>query len=197
MTTVISFCTPDADYVAQAASLKQDCERLGIPSFIEELPSTGSYLKNTCMKPEYIRDCLRKLKSPVLWIDCDGSLLRKPTVFENCNNFDFVAKRMSSARARTWHVGTMWFNYTPAMLAFIDRWCENTGKISDESALETTWKELGHTLKTSDLPVTYFEILRRSHPVSSQAVIVHRISNWDVKRRELPKALADAKNGIS
>lgn len=196
MTTVISFCTPDAEYVARAAELKQDCIRLGLPHRIEELPSTGSYLKNTCMKPEYIRDCLRLAKSPVLWVDCDGSILKHPTFFDNCNGFDFVAKRMSAARDRTWHVGTMWFNYTPAMMAFIDRWCENTQRISDESALERTWQELGDSIKCSDLPITYFEIVRRTRPVSAGAVIIHRISDWDVKRKELPKAIEDAKKGI-
>lgn len=191
MTTLISFFTDDWKYPQYAESLKKDCQNLKIPCAIEELPSTGSYLKNTCLKPQFILDKLKQLKSPVLWVDCDGSVLGAP-IFSS--SFDFAAKKMAVERKRTWHVGTMWFNYTPAMINFIEKWIENTGQISDESALEKTWQDLGHTISATDVPSDYFVILRRGQ--RPHGTICHRISSGESKKKELPIALKRNKQGL-
>lgn len=193
MFTVISFYTNDWEYPNHARNLKDDCVRLGLESCIEELESTGSYLKNTCLKPRFIRDKLLKLKSPVLWVDCDGTILKRPDFFSGLQ-FDMAAKRMSPGRKRTWHVGTLWVNYTPAMLGFLERWIDNTGAISDESALEKTWRQ--HTIKVIDIPPQYFRIMKRGEQLKGDEVIIHRISDGPAKRRELPRAIKKAKAGI-
>ena len=193
MFTVISFYTKDWLYEQHAKRLVLDCDRLDLPCVIQERKTTGSYLKNTCMKPFFIREKLQQLKSPVLWVDCDGSILKKPDFFYGLK-CDFAAKRMASTRSRTWHVGTMWFNYTPTMLEFMDRWCENTGEISDESALEKTWRQM--KVNAADIPVEYFEILRGKCQPSQGAVIVHRISSGESKSREIKGAIEKAKSGI-
>lgn len=184
MTTLISFYTKDWQYPQHAKRLAAECEALGMPCVIEELPSTGSYLKNTCMKPQFILDKLQELKSPVLWVDVDGSIY-KCVEMVNC---DFAARRMSPERNRTWHVGTMCFNYTPNMLKFLERWIENTGNLSDESALEKTWQQFGATIDTVDLPPEYFYIEQRGKRPPTGTVIMHRISSSAMKRREMPIA---------
>lgn len=193
MLTVISFFTKDWKYHQYANDLERDCINLGIPYKIEELRSTGSYLKNTCLKPRFILDKLKELRSPVLWIDCDGSLLQWPIYFYQLE-VDFAAKRMPFHKARTWHVGTMWFNYTPAVLSFIERWIRNTGLISDESGLEKTWREV--QIRALDIPAEYFKIVRDGELPSKKDVICHRISNSLLKKIELPTAIRKAKRGI-
>lgn len=189
MTTLISFYTKDWQYPQHAKRLAAECDALGMPCVIEELPSTGSYLKNTCLKPQFILDKLRELKSPVLWVDVDASLLWFPdTSYYKCFNYDFAARRMSPERNRTWHVGTMWFNYTPVMIEFLERWIENTGNLSDESALEKTWQQFGATIDVVDLPPEYFYIEQRGKRPPTGTVIMHRISSSDMKRREMPIA---------
>lgn len=189
MTTLISFYTNDWKYPQYARSLKADCERVGISSKIEELPSTGSYLKNTCLKPQFILDKLHELKSPVLWVDVDASILSKPTLFLGCEwGHDFSARRMPEERTRTWHVGTMWFNYTPSMILFMQRWIENTGNLSDESALDRTWQEIGETITTSDLPPQYFYIEKKGQRVPPGTIIMHRISRSPIKTMDMPVA---------
>lgn len=185
MTTLISFYTNDWKYPQYAQALKADCERLGVPCRIEELPTTGSYLKNTCLKPQFILGKLLELKSPVLWVDVDASLLGKPSC--ECAE-DFAARRMSVERDRTWHVGTMWFNYTPAMITFIERWIENTGNLSDESALDRTWREIGSTITTADLPPQYFYIEQRGKRAPKGTIIMHRISKSTMKMVDMPVA---------
>ncbi len=173
---------------------------------IDELKSTGSYLRNTCLKPKFILDCLKQIESPVLWVDVDASLLGKPETPIKKNYIDvfdwyeiksveflgelpdFAARPMSPDRDRTWHVGTMWFNYTPAMIEFLEKWIANTGNLSDESALEKTWQDDGWMLDTLDLPKEYFYIERKGQPVPSGTVIMHRISDSEMKKREMPIA---------
>lgn len=185
MTTIISFYTKDWKYPQYAAALKADCERLNVPCRIEELPTTGSYLKNTCMKPQFILGKLSELKSPVLWVDVDASLYETPA----CDyKSDFAARRMPEHRDRTWHVGTMWFNYTPSMISFIERWIENTGNLSDESALDKTWRDIGGTINTADLPPQYFYIEKKGQRIPQGTVIMHRISGGQIKRMEMPIA---------
>lgn len=193
MLTVISFYTNDWKYPQFAKKLVADCNRIGVPNRIEERRSTGSYLRNTCMKPKFILDKLVELKSPVLWIDCDGSLCREPTFFHGLD-CDMAAKRMPATRARTWHVGTLWLNYTPAALAFMERWIDNTGAISDESALEKTWREA--PINVADIPPEYFRILQQRKVPKPGDVICHRISDGEVKKRELPGAIKRGKAGI-
>lgn len=189
MTTLISFYTNDWEYPKHAERLKRECEALGVPYKIEELKSTGSYLRNTCLKPQYILDCLKELKSPVLWVDVDASLFERPSLFSDVEwGLDFAARRMPEHRDRTWHVGTMWFNYTPSMISFIERWIENTGNLSDESALDKTWKDIGDTITTADLPPEYFYIEKKGHRIPPGTIIMHRISGGPIKRMEMPIA---------
>lgn len=193
MTTLISFYTNDWKYPQHAKRLAVECENIGLYYVIEELPSTNSYLKNTCLKPQFILDKLLELKSSVLWVDVDGSVLKKPhmTYFA-----DFAACPMNPDRKRTWHVGTMWFNYTPAMITFIKEWIRNTGNLSDESALEKTWQKHGYRLSTVELSKEYFQIEQRGKQPPSDTIIMHRISNGDVKRSEMPIARRKREEGV-
>lgn len=195
--TVISFYTKDWYYEHYSKELKEDCKRLGLNFKIEELPSTGSYLKNCCLKPQYILDKLLETKAPVLWVDVDGKILKKPIFFDALEkDVDFAARKMSRYRKRTWHVGTMWFNYTPAMIAFLESWILNTGGISDESGLEKAWRLNKLSLITSDIPEEYFIIEPKSKMIPQNTVIFHRISEGAAKKRELPQAIIKAKRGI-
>ena len=196
MTTLISFYTRDWQYPKHAERLKRECETVVMPYVIEELPSTGSYLKNTCLKPQFILDKIQELKSPVLWVDVDASLLWFPdTSYYKSFNYDFAAKKMPSERNRTWHVGTMWFNYTPNAIEFLEQWVKQTGNLSDESALEKTWQEFSHLLQAADLPSSYFRIMRKGKKLPSDTVIAHRISDSSMKHREMSIAKEKREKG--
>lgn len=196
MTTLISFYTKDWKYPQHAERLKRECESFGVPYKIDPLKSTGSYLRNTCLKPQFILDCLKQLESPVLWVDVDASLLGKPSCFYCDIEHDFAAKRMSEERDRTWHVGTMWFNYKPNVIEFLEKWIANTGNLSDESALEKTWQDDGWMLDTFDLPKEYFYIERRAQEPPEGTVIMHRISDSTMKKREMRTAKIKRDRGV-
>lgn len=197
MTTLISFYTNDWKYPQHAERLKLECDSIEQPHIIEELPTTGSYLKNTCLKPRFILDKLNELRSPVLWVDVDASIFKKPVFFldDGVSVIDFAAKMMVPERKRTWHVGTMWFNYTPPMIKFIESWIENTGNLSDESALEKTWSQVGETIICLDLTPDYFYIEQRGKQPPDDTIIMHRISDSQMKKREMPIAAQKRQRG--
>ncbi len=179
---IVSFYTNDWEYPIHAARLKRECTALGLDYHIECLPTTGSYLKNTCMKPSFIRKCL-DFGRPILWVDVDGSILKVPEFFDGLDA-DFAARRMVATRQRTWHVGTMFFNPTSETVRFLDAWIEKTGECSDESSLEAAFRESGQYLITSNIPAEYFELALGCYKPTDKTVIFHRISTSESKRSQ-------------
>jgi hypothetical protein len=181
--TVISFFTPDWKYPEYAKSLEQDCERLGLTHHIESVPSLGAYTKNCNIKPDFIRSQLQHLKSPVLWMDVDGSILKCPDILleKNLQNYDIAGNRPSNNKERI-HVGSIWFNYTKATLGFLDSWCETVHHSIDDAALNGVWNIFKNNLAMLELPPEYFFIHKRSKdPIPPDTVILHRLSASDLK----------------
>ena len=159
--TIISFYTTDWEYPQHAERLKRECDHLGLSHIIREYPSSG-YLQNCQKKPYFIREVINEIKSPVLWIDVDASIYKLPDHFVNLDA-DVSLKSMILPRDRSWHVGTMWFNYTQNTLDLLDLWCNKvtsynshiklTGDHSDESALNELYKE--NKIKANIVAVSY------------------------------------------
>lgn len=178
--TVVTFYTPTWEYPQYAARMKSMCENLGLLFYAKEYDNTGQWIMNTAIKPHFIQHALTLLKRPILWIDADGSLLKVPEIFKAPYPFDFAARKQHGKTEREWHVGTMYFNYTPDTVAFVNDWVEMVKKFpaSDEGALDLLWKQGGGSkLTTSDIPPTYFEMLRHTgQQPRSDTVIAHRAS---------------------
>jgi hypothetical protein len=195
--TIISFFTNDWEYPKHARRLKYECKKLKLNAIIENRPSAGGYLENTCLKPFYIREMLLKLQHPVLWVDVDGSIYQQPVLFDGLDaDVSFCEK--PPHHNRKWHVGTMWFNYTPATLAFMDKWCEMTGNMTDESALEDMHcANLLDDLRIVAMPKTYHEYSNRGFPVNNDTVISHRISTGKSKMEQRPIWQGDSQSRAS
>lgn len=185
--TVISFYTNTWDYPKYAEKLREQCDNLGLLHSIKLLPDTGDWLNNTKMKPRFILDTIEVIKGPVLWIDVDGSLLRYPKfIIDRIDKMDFMMKLKSRGQGRTFHVGTMFFNYTEKSLNFLRDWvdqCEK-GYASDELHLDNLWNiYLQKTdLRWCDLPEEYFVMLRALTEIPHiNTVICHRASKCNNK----------------
>jgi hypothetical protein len=185
--TIISFYTQNWKYPSYATAMKRDCTRLGLQHHIVERADTRDWLKNTRLKPKFIYETLLELKRPVLWIDVDGSILKVPEIFKADYPFDFAAKKKSTTSERIWHVGTMYFNYTPSAMDFLKEWNDKIvdEKWSDELSLDLLWKqhkESSTNLRTDELPVQYFKMLNANAPdPNNDTVICHRASKGDSK----------------
>jgi hypothetical protein len=117
-----------------------------------------------------------------LWIDADGSIMRRPEFLRDECPYDFAARKMDPKpnMNRVWHVGTLYFNYTEPALNLLREWVAhaNVTKSSDEQALDNAWKknaDLVDGIKTGELPKEYFEFLRQPHfKPEIKTIICHR-----------------------
>jgi len=183
--TVVSFYTANWEYPTHAARLARECESLGLAHHIVELPDTGSWLKNTRLKSKFIWETINELKSPILWIDVDGSIVKLPDQIDS--SVDFAARLKPSGASRIWHVGTMFFNWTPKSIELVSRWNDCADAGSDELAFENVWRE-GWDGRYQNLPETYFRIQHRNKPVPSDTVIFHRLSQDSSKKQFFKKS---------
>lgn len=185
---IISFYTNTWEYPNYAKKMKLSCEKLGLEHYIVEEKDTGNWLKNTAKKPSFIYKTLQHFQTPLLWIDVDGSILKKPELLKNCD-FDFAARKKDSKQSRVWHVGTMFFNYTEPSLNFLKLWNERMETVdsSDELCLDIIWKEQSDIIKklsVKELPKEYFEMLRQlNHTPSKETIICHRASKGESKMK--------------
>jgi hypothetical protein len=187
---IISFYTQDWEYPKLADSLRQNCEDLGLKHHIKEVSSTGDYVKNTSLKSQFIYETLTDVKEPVLWIDCDGSLLDLPALLDRplVDHYDMAARRHLRTGFRTWGVGTLWFNYSTTAVDFVSAWRNMVGEGTDEHAFEETWKQHCDLLKVYELPDSYFHLLYKEWDQAPPGtVIAHRLSKSpDKMRRKYP-----------
>lgn len=82
----------------------------------------------------------------------------------------------------------MYFEPSEIMRAFMLDWIARL-KVTDESALEQTWRHWQDRLKTREIPANYFEI--EPNKPSSNCVIYHRLSRGESKMRENEIAVQD------
>jgi len=181
--TVVSFYTANWKYPDHAKRLRKECEALGLPCYIVELTDTGSWLSNTRLKSKFIYDTLHQLKSAILWIDVDGSIIKLPTEIDF--DADFAARLKPEGSTRQWHVGTMFFNWTPKSIELVSKWHKCTEAGSDELAFENIWRT-GWDGRSQNLPETYFHIQHGTKPVPRDTVIYHRLSQ-DTSKKEFFK----------
>jgi hypothetical protein len=185
--TLISYYTNDWLYPQYAAALKDQCERFGIDHRIEQRPSTNKYVDNCQIKPFFVRECLQQLRSPVFWIDADASVLQSPLLLWQDQNqdFDLIANQPLDNQHRI-HVGSMMLNYTDSMLSFVDAWCDTVQRrrALDDAAFNGTWDAKQTEIKTRLLPPCYFFIHRKAtQPIPADTVILHRLSDSELKQR--------------
>ena len=185
MPMVTSFYTPTWTYPASAVRLRKECEGLGLDHYIQERPDLGGYLQNCRQKPVHLLEVMRRHNRPLLWIDVDGSILRRPIDLD-IMQADFAARPMRKT-GRKWHVGTLYFNNTPGALALLERWvAELDDRTSDEAALERVWQSPGWPAKTAELPATYFAVYRSNGRIMTarpkdRIVVIHRLSTSPAK----------------
>lgn len=194
---VISYYTENTPYQLEALTLIESCNAMKIESEIEGVPSLGSWERNCALKPFFIRKKLLEKKRPIFWVDADAAFKKQP-------DFSFLAehdlsfremKRFSLDKRLKYCCGSLYINYTPRALDFIDKWCalcqQKIDRNEDLQFLDQiTLVDLiaeGHKVKIYPLPISYVKIFDldalEMHP--DEVVIEHyqasrRFRYWGV-----------------
>lgn len=185
---IISFYTDDWEYPAHAERMAKDCDTLELKHHIVNKPSTRDYIQNTAIKPFFVKECLTEFKQPVLWVDVDGLLLKRPDLAGTTSDIAVCKYFNKEFLDRDWAVSIMWFNYTEPSLRLVDCWCANSPGKTDEAAFDIAWKQLKDQLTVEVLPEKYHFVKWRTHlQIPEDTVFCNQLSQFEDKLRRKNK----------
>ncbi|MEM7175286.1 MAG: putative nucleotide-diphospho-sugar transferase [Chlamydiota bacterium] len=180
--TIISYYTQGTGYEREVKNLIASCQKLNIPCQIDSITSLGSWEENCCYKPRYILKKLDELSTPVLWVDADAVIVKRPTLFESMTAD--IALRVVDNLPRNspskMISGTVYFNQTAAAKTILHEWAAECQRMLEESQPEV-WDQvaLRNTLYQSN--ATIYPLSRAYYMIYDamttkcydEAIIVH------------------------
>lgn len=78
---VISYYTINTVYEEEIRKLMDSLNTFQIPYKIYGVPTLGSWLNNTGYKAEFVRDVLKRVDRPCVWLDADCEIIKQPVLF--------------------------------------------------------------------------------------------------------------------
>jgi hypothetical protein len=138
---IISYFTPGTAYERNADLLRADCARLGLSARIEPRPARPSWVENCAQKVAFIRDMHLEEGRPLLWLDADARLRRRPDIFENLEA-DLAVVRLDGWALYT---GQIYFGAGRGATRLLDLWCDYCTRfpwVWDQVSLGYVWWEL-------------------------------------------------------
>lgn len=99
----------------------KECDSLELDYYVEELESKKDYWLNCKMKPEFIQSCMQKFNMPLIWLDIDSIIRKKPTL-EKLEKIDFGAVKKNDSILFYGHC--LFFNNSESSLEIINQWKE-------------------------------------------------------------------------
>ena len=131
-------------YTDHSKRFISECKEYDIDYHVEELKGEGDYYKNCRMKPGFIQDCMNKFKMPLLWLDIDTYIKRRPNL-DSLSNTNFAAVK-NLAKGYPIFAHCLFFNDTQNSLKLLKDWkisCDgvNGKHIGDHSILYKILKD--------------------------------------------------------
>lgn len=157
----ISYYTRGTSYEEESAGMAASLAALGLEARIEGIAPLGSWQRNCLYKPTYILQCLLDARGPVVWIDADARVIRRPDLLL----IDGTAEGVDAAfcvRNGEVLAGLLLFNYTEMTLAFLGRWVWRCSRVwsgdrcsHDMHHLNDLYLANDHRLHALVLPASY------------------------------------------
>lgn len=150
---IVSFYTGEGAYKDFAEKLARSCERFGIRSHVEQLPTTGSWAKNNSMKADFMSRHLNSIKGPIIWCDADCEVIEYPVLLDkpsyDLGVYNWLADPKEDVPDQATPLlrsagGVILFNYTPAALQFMYQWgqaCRKDTTIPEDRVLDMLWAQ--------------------------------------------------------
>ena len=175
-------------------------KKWNLPYDIKAIDDLGSWSANTHIKAIIIKEMLLKHKQPVIFLDADASIIREPHLFKTLETtfkhidicfhwFDWYRfwRGQIGNPKREVLSGTMYFNYTPMTLKFLDDWIKlnETSKTWEQKNAEVIVRQYGEKLQTYPLPIQYIAIIKKNGTIPAyitEPVITHSQASRQYKK---------------
>ncbi|HRO31512.1 polysaccharide pyruvyl transferase family protein [Citricoccus sp.] len=181
--TLVSFYAGDQYYHDAAARLREDCERLGMPHHIEELPAEGlDWGAITREKIGFYRRMHDRFGA-ILWVDVDTRLVGLPEVLRGSHfdlvgfggRFRYIREYDPYQTARFWVPSYLYFGPTQAASDFLDLMLDIEGeteeRVTDDYILQEAWSRHELPLSVGLLPPDM--MLRPTETPTHRSVFLH------------------------
>jgi hypothetical protein len=174
---IISCYTKNTLYEEEIKDLARSCKNLNLEFSFVGYKSLGSWEKNCCFKAKFILKKIKELKKPILWVDADGLILKKPVFDDSFFNSDIsICPKYASKKIISLHSGTIFINYTKNAISLLKAWdkeCQmqlndskREGEVWDQRCLYELIFEKDYPTKFSPLPEKYCYIFDRKYDES-------------------------------
>ncbi|AQT67957.1 hypothetical protein STSP2_01109 [Anaerohalosphaera lusitana] len=185
---IVSFYTADTPYEQEVGKLRKSLEAFDLPHKIYEIPSKGSWQKNTHRKPHVILRALDELDEDILYVDADATLHGKPQI--DLAGFDWAAHIMDKAywgqdtskRTHSLMSGTLCFANNRRSRMILELWIQLNRQYPwrwDQRNLELIWRK--NQERFLNLPVEYCAIDKTM--TVENAIIRHHQASRRLKGR--------------
>lgn len=121
---LVSYFTKNTLYEKEAERLRLSCEKFGLEYRIEGIEVFGKWHEHTCYKPLFILQKMEELKRPVLWVDADAEIVKKPPLHFNCDVGARIFDYHPPDHPCYLFTGTLYLNVTPVTLDIVKKWAE-------------------------------------------------------------------------
>lgn len=166
---VVSFYTKNTIYEKEVEDLEVSCRSLGIEHYIEKREDLGSWVENTWQKPTFILECLERFDRPLLWVDADGIVLKKPELKLDCD----IGVYFNNYEDRHARNATIYIEPTPAAKKFLCEWAAACQGPDHDQTIMNWVLQRPPVCKVGHLPLEYTHIFDRDPIPIEQSVVLH------------------------
>ena len=179
----ISAYTKGTRYEAEVKYLVSSLEKLGLEYHLFPYNDTGSWELNCQKKANLIKAALCSFKRPVVWIDADAIVVKKPDLFDILSaDVDIAYHWLENPD----HLasGTLYFGYTQNAINICQKWIalnkKHPGELDQRTLQKVLWNDRifspNKGYNQVSLPVEYCKIydnVWQNEKIKEEPVIMH------------------------
>jgi len=185
----VSYYTPEAKYEQYAVRLIESFEKFSLPYTVHRLPEFDSWAAGIRHKPQFILETLLRRRCPIVWVDVDAVILKRPELLFGDHDFavynwcadtrhHLEGKIVHSDRVLSASGGVMKFGYTPGAIELLLRWVSGLTaepESLDDPMLSRVFNEWQPPVNSLWLPKEYnrMDLLWPAFP-ADQIIIDHQ-----------------------
>lgn len=182
---VVSYYTKDTPYENEVKHLIESCEKFGIQYHIEGVPDRGSWEANCAIKPYFMRDKMKELQRPIMWVDADAVFLQ-PMQFEEFmfSSLSLLKYKESTDPRFSINAATVYVNATEGGVQALDLWCYYSDKIMEMASRAPAFMDQASLyfvllsdppFSIAQLPLAYCKIFDRElEGLSPDAIVIEQ-----------------------
>lgn len=183
----VSYYTIDEIYEGEACGLRHSLESFGLDHDIEAIPDHGGWWRNTSYKPTFLkRKRLEYPGRPLVWLDADARVLRRPYMFDGCARMGIdVALHYNRQDPMKTLSGTVFIGATHGGNAILDKWsriCQSHPEWLDQGCLRLAIEAVKPSILR--LPIEYCFIFDNDIKPDGEPVILHRQASRRIEDRK-------------